>query len=108
MILGRYLRTSVLVSSLAFVPIVACGGSGAPAARPVSVTFDDATVTTRVKTALLNDPNVGARQIDVSSTNGVVTLSGVVKTEAEIARAIEIAKTIGGVKEVQSTLKAQP
>jgi hyperosmotically inducible protein len=95
--------------SLVIGPMTACGGGGGGAAvRPVGQTLDDATITTRVKTALLNDPQVGAQQIDVNAASGVVTLSGVVKTEGEKTRAVDLAKKVGGVKDVQTTLTVQP
>ena len=75
--------------------------SGAPA---VSGAMDDATITARVKTMLLNDPQVAATKIEVSTTGGVVTLSGSVKSKADEARAIQIARTVTGVQDVKSTL----
>lgn len=66
--------------------------------------MDDATITTRVKTVLLNDPQVAATKIDVSTAGGVVTLSGSVKSKAEEARAIELTRQITGVRDVKSTL----
>lgn len=105
----RSLSRCALIAILAFAPMVACGGGGGrAAARPVSTTLDDATITTRVKTALLNDPGVAAQKIDVNASSGVVTLSGVVKTQDEIARAIELAKKIQGVTDVKSSLTVQP
>jgi hyperosmotically inducible protein len=80
---------------------VACG-------KTVGETIDDATVTTRVKTALLNDPDVGGLRIDVDTTVGVVTLSGVVKSQAEADKAIAVARKIDGVKDVKSTLQVNP
>jgi hyperosmotically inducible protein len=80
---------------------VACG-------KTVGETIDDATITTRVKTALLNDPDVGGLRIDVDTTVGVVTLSGVVKSPAEATKAIAVAKRIDGVKDVKSTLQVNP
>ena len=76
--------------------------------KTVSQTIDDATITAHVKTALLNDPQVGAMKIDVDTTSGIVTLSGAVKSQAEAARAIELARTATGVKEVKSTLQVTP
>jgi len=100
---------TLLMMTLALAPMAACGGGGGgAAARPVSTTLDDATITTRVKTALLNDPVVAAQKIDVSSSSGVVTLSGVVKTQDEVARAIELTKKIPGVTDVKSSLQVQP
>jgi hyperosmotically inducible periplasmic protein len=88
----------VLVSSLL---ATACGKS-------VGETIDDATITTRVKTALLNDPDIGGLRIDVDTFKGVVTLSGRVKTKTEADKAITIARRTGGVSDVKSTLQIEP
>lgn len=85
---------------------IACGGGAAMRTLDVGAT-DDATITARVKTALLNDQQVSAAKIDVSTTNGVVTMSGTVRSKAEEARAIEVARQTPGVKDVVSKLKTQ-
>lgn len=87
--------------ALALVAPLVAGACG----KSVGETIDDATITTRVKTALLNDPDVGGMRIDVDTFKGVVTLSGAVKSKDEEAKAIAIAKRIGGVKDVKSTLQ---
>jgi hyperosmotically inducible protein len=96
---------SLLLACSMLAPItlgtVACG-------KTVGETIDDATITTQVKTALLNDPDVGGLRIDVDTTVGVVTLSGVVKSETEANKAIAVAKRIEGVKDVKSTLQVNP
>ena len=61
--------------------------------KTVADTADDATITARVKTALLNETKVGALEIDVDTAQGVVTMSGSVKSKAEKARAIEMTFT---------------
>jgi osmotically-inducible protein OsmY len=100
---------ALLILSLAGPITIACGGGGGgAAAKPVSATLDDATITTRVKTAILNDPGVKGQQIDVNASAGVVTLAGVVKTKEEETRAIELAKGVRGVTDVKSTLQIQP
>ena len=66
--------------------------------------MDDATITTRVKTVLLNDPQVAATKIDVSTAGGIVTLTGTVKSKADETRAIELARQVTGVRDVKSTL----
>jgi hyperosmotically inducible protein len=76
--------------------------------KTVGETIDDATVTTRVKTALLNDPDVGGLRIDVDTFKGIVTLSGAVKSPAERDKAVAVARKIGGVKDVKSTLQINP
>ena len=97
-------RTTVfllVVTLLAPLLLGACGKS-------VGETIDDATITTRVKTSLLNDPDVGGMRIDVDTFKGVVTLSGRVKTKEEEAKAITLARKIGGVSDVKSALQIQP
>ena len=93
--------TAVLLALVLALPLFAACG------KTVGETIDDATVTTQVKTAFINDPVVGALRIDVDTFKGVVTLSGRVKSKAEEAKAIEIARSIGGVRDVKSTLQIE-
>ena len=99
-----------LMACLASCVLSACAGGGqsvraTPSGGPaVSGAMDDATITARVKTVLLNDPQVAGTKIDVSTAAGVVTLSGSVKSKADETRAIEIARTVTGVRDVKSTL----
>jgi osmotically-inducible protein OsmY len=80
---------------------VACG-------KTVGETIDDTTITTRVKTAMLNDPAVGGLRVDVDTFKGVVTLSGRVKSQAERDKAIALARTVDGVSEVKDALQVIP
>jgi osmotically-inducible protein OsmY len=93
-----------MVICLAALSWPGCGGT---AIRPAtaSAATDDATITARVKAVLLNDTQVNATKIDVSSASGVVTISGSVRSKAEEARAIELARQVSGVKDVRSTLQ---
>lgn len=72
--------------------------------KTIGDTIDDATTTTRVKTALLNDPAVTSTDIDVDTQAGIVTLSGKVRSKAEADRALQVVRTVPGVKEVKSQL----
>ena len=80
---------------------IACG-------KTVGEAIDDTTITTRVKTSMLNDPSVGGLRIDVDTFKGVVTLSGRVKSQAERDQAIALARMISGVVEVKDALQVQP
>ncbi|MDD1611824.1 MAG: BON domain-containing protein [Methylococcaceae bacterium] len=66
--------------------------------------IDDSMVTMKVKTELLKDPFLKSSQIEVTTVNGVVKLSGTVDSEASIGRAIEVAKIQQNVKSVQTDL----
>jgi hyperosmotically inducible periplasmic protein len=100
----------VLLCLVTTLAISAClGGSGGhsrTASRPGA--FDDAVLTTRVKTAFINDPVVGGSRIDVDTVNGVVTLSGRVPTKEQEAKAIQLARAVKGVIDVRSSLLIQP
>lgn len=98
----NYRTTMLLVIALvAPLLLTACGKS-------VGETIDDATITTRVKTSLLNDPDVGGMRIDVDTFKGVVTLSGAVKSPVERDKAMAIARKTPGVVDVKSTLQIVP
>jgi osmotically-inducible protein OsmY len=76
--------------------------------KTVGETIDDASITTRVKTAMLNDPAVGGLRIDVDTFKGVVTLSGRVKSQAEHDQALALARSVNGVAEVKDALQVEP
>ena len=100
---SRQKTWALRVATVVLIPLLlaACGKS-------IGETIDDATITTRVKTALLNDSQVGGSRIDVDTTLGVVTMSGVVRSRNEEQRAIQLARGVPGVKDVRSTLQVQP
>ncbi len=66
--------------------------------------FDDTTLTTKVKAALLNDPMVSGLAVNVETFKGVVQVSGFVKSAAERARAGELARGVAGVKQVRNDI----
>lgn len=72
--------------------------------RTAGETFDDQTITASIKTKLLADPNVSGLDINVDTFKGNVTLKGFVKTDSEAQRAIELARSVGGVKSVNPRL----
>ena len=81
---------------------------GGACGKTVGETIDDATITTRVKTSLLNAPNVAGTTIDVNTFKGMVTLSGQVRSTEEEQQAIALARKIDGVQDVKSTLQVNP
>jgi osmotically-inducible protein OsmY len=93
---------TVLIAIVLLVPMTAACG------KTVGETVDDTTITTRVKTAMLNDPAVGGLRIDVDTFKGVVTLSGRVKNQAERDQALALARKIDGVVEVKDALQVIP
>ncbi|MEO8957836.1 MAG: BON domain-containing protein [Rudaea sp.] len=62
----------------------------------------DTWITTKVKAELLTTKGIESTEIDVTTTNGVVTLSGVLDTKAQVQKSIAVAKSVKGVKKVDS------
>lgn len=85
-----------------------CARGAAPPRGTVGVTLEDGRLSAAVRTALLNDPQLGLRKIAVETRLGVVTLAGSVSTQEEAQRAERLAASVAGVREVQSSLKIQP
>lgn len=68
---------------------------------------DDAVVTAKVKARLVDDATTKAYQIEVATFKGTVQLSGSVDSEEARARATELAKEVGGVKDVKNSLQVR-
>jgi hyperosmotically inducible periplasmic protein len=74
----------------------------------VSSTASNATLTTKVKSALASDVGMKTMtNIDVDSNNGVVTLKGKVDSADAKKKAADIAKKVDGVKSVKNELKVE-
>jgi hyperosmotically inducible periplasmic protein len=69
-------------------------------ARPVDTAVGDAALTAAVKTKLLADPKVSGLKIDVDTKNGMVTLTGTVRSQAEKDEALRLARETENVKNV--------
>ena len=70
--------------------------------------FGDAAITARVKTAIFNEPALKVMNVSVSTEDNVVYLSGTVKSRAERAKVIQVARKVEGVKAVKSELQLTP
>lgn len=91
---------AVAVSVL--LALAACAGNATQ--RSTGQYVDDKTLTARVKTALIGDEQVKARNIDVETYKGVVSLSGFVDSKSEADRAVLLAQKVDGVKSVKDDM----
>jgi hyperosmotically inducible protein len=73
--------------------------------RTLGEHIDDAAITARVKSRLLEDPQVKGLKIDVDTREGVVFLTGTVRSEEESRRAVELARDTEHVREVKPNLQ---
>ncbi len=80
----------------------ACAASGTE--RSTGAVIDDTVISTKVKTALIEDPVTKAHQIDVTVNKGVVQLAGAVDTQASKTQAGMLAQKVQGVTQVKNSL----
>jgi osmotically-inducible protein OsmY len=77
-------------------------------ADPDDPEANDGWITTKIQASYFIDPDVKGRDIDVTTQNGVVTLTGTVSSETERREAASIAREIDGVVEVREQLRVMP
>lgn len=66
--------------------------------------IDDASLTVKVKSALIAEPGLKALAIDVDTAGGVVTLHGAANTPESRDKAAQVASNVQGVKSVKNNL----
>jgi hyperosmotically inducible protein len=65
----------------------------------------DSVITTKVKTELMAEPALKSMDVHVETANGTVMLSGFVPSQAEVDKAVNVARNVKGVNKVQSSLR---
>jgi osmotically-inducible protein OsmY len=65
---------------------------------------DDSVITTKVKSLLAADDFLKSFQIGVETYKGVVQLSGFVNSQKAVDKAIEITRSVNGVKSIKNDL----
>jgi hyperosmotically inducible protein len=97
------IRSSGLIIALIFAfAFIGCAGNRTH--ESTGQYIDDSTITTKVKAALLADPDVSGLDVKVETFKGVVQLSGFVDDQKQANRAVEIARSVDGVKRVENKL----
>jgi osmotically-inducible protein OsmY len=66
--------------------------------------IEDAAITGKVKASLLAEKNVRSRDVDVETFQGNVVLKGHVPDRAQAALALKVARSVDGVKAVESRI----
>ena len=93
---------SVFLLALALVGCASTSTSQAPGEY-----LDDSVITTKVKTAIFNEPDLKVMEISVETFRGDVQLSGFVSSEADATRAVQVAQGVGGVKSVSNDMRVK-
>jgi len=97
-------RHSLMVVVLAALATLAAACAATPTQESTGGYVDDSTITTKIKTDLVQDANVSSTDVHVKTYKGVVDLSGFVDSQAQIAQAGVVAGQVSGVKAVHNNL----
>lgn len=90
-----------------FLAVVILSAGTLVAQKPAGGPADDR-IYDQVRMRLANDPDVKGGALDVTVTDGVVTIKGRVDTEKGKDRATKLAKKVKGVKDVDNELVVGP
>jgi hypothetical protein len=96
-------RISVLFLAIVCASLLGCVTG--PTQESPGEYLSDSWITTKVKTALIDDPQVKANQVTVETFKGAVQLSGFVSSDAARERAVQVARGIEGVTSVTNDMR---
>jgi osmotically-inducible protein OsmY len=99
--LSKYLSAAFLAITL--VSVVGCASTSQKEGTGEYV--DDSVITTKVKAAILNEPTLKVAEINVETFKGVVQLSGFVNSQADINKAVAVARGVHGVISVKNDMR---
>lgn len=90
---------------LAVLLLSMLGCASTPTQEGTGEYIDDSVITTKVKTAIFNEPSLKVAEINVETFKGTVQLSGFVASRASMLKAVEVARGVGGVTSVKNDMR---
>ena len=94
---------AILVLTIVLASAWGCGSTAKTQGTGEYV--DDSVITAKVKTAIFNDSTLKVNEINVETFKGVVQLSGFVNSQADINKAVQVARGVAGVKSVKNDMR---
>jgi len=101
-------RTTLTAAAMAVAVLISAGCAVSRGQETAGAYIDDATITSQVKSRMLDNPNVAGTSISVETLNGTVMLSGFAKNTTEKDTAERIARDVNGVKSVKNQIVVRP
>lgn len=93
---------SAALLAITLVSVVGCASTSQQEGTGEYV--DDAVITAKVKAAIFNEPTLKSIEINVETFKGVVQLSGFVNSQADIDKAVSLARSVKGVTGVKNDM----
>ncbi|MBW8370862.1 MAG: BON domain-containing protein [Thiobacillus sp.] len=102
--MNKFSKTlSAALLAVTLISVVGCASTSQKEGAGEYV--DDAVITTKVKAAIFNEPSLKSTEINVETFKGVVQLSGFVNSEADISKAVSLARSVKGVTSVKNDMR---
>jgi osmotically-inducible protein OsmY len=96
---ANFFLVILLVSFLGCAPTAKQEGTGEY--------IDDSVITIKVKAEILKDDTLKSSEINVETFKGVVQLSGFVNSQADIDKAVEVARSVKSVTSVKNDMRVK-
>lgn len=96
-------RFFVFLVAAAFLAMAGCASTSKQESTGQYV--DDSTITTKVKAAIFNEPTLKSAEINIETFKGIVQISGFVSSQENINKAVEVARSVGGVTSVKNDMR---
>jgi osmotically-inducible protein OsmY len=94
---------AAFVCAVLLAAVLGCAGTSTKEGTGEYV--DDTVITTKVKTAIFNEPSLKSAEINVETFKGTVQLTGFVSSRAAIDKAVEITRGVSGVTTVRNDMR---
>ena len=98
-------RCSAIAAPALLLSMPGCGSTATQESTGEYV--DDTAITTKVKSAIFNEPSLKVFQIKVETYKSVVQLSGFVDSSATMDKASDLARAIPGVRSVKNDMRVK-
>lgn len=96
-------RFIAIICTLLLATMLGCAGTATTEGTGEYV--DDTVITGKVKAAIFNEPTLSSAEINVETFKGTVQLSGFVNSRPDIAKAVELARSVSGVTAVRNDMR---
>ncbi|MCM2329621.1 MAG: BON domain-containing protein [Lysobacter sp.] len=97
------------LASLAGIALIATalGCASTSTSEGTGEYVDDTVITTKVKTAIFNEPTLKSAEINVETFKGKVQLSGFVNSQQDVNKAVAVARAVKGVESVKNDMRVK-
>ncbi|WP_334189181.1 BON domain-containing protein [Noviherbaspirillum sp.] len=98
-------RFATVLFSVLMIAVAGCASTSKTEGTAEYV--DDTVITSKVKAAIFQEPVLKSREINVETFKGTVQLSGFVSSQSDVTKAVEITRSVAGVKSVKNDMRVK-